>query len=96
MSPAQEECFWLCVDTGKQYSLHVLQGTGRDCAQLRRGGVLWVSERDIADAGFAEYSPGWVWKFKAHVWMDATAGIAVGSRRGLGRVKHIDTVFFWV
>ena len=28
--------------------------------------------------------------------MDATAGIAIGSRRGLGRVKHIDTVFFWV
>ena len=27
--------------------------------------------------------------------MDATAGIAIGSRRGLGRVKHIDTVFFW-
>ena len=36
----------------------------------------------------------WRWKFKAHVWMDATAGIAIGSRRGLGRVKHIDTVFF--
>ena len=36
------------------------------------------------------------WKFKAHVWMDATAGIAIGSRRGLGRVKHIDTVFLWV
>ena len=27
--------------------------------------------------------------------MDATAGIAIGSRRGLGRVKHIDTVFLW-
>ena len=38
----------------------------------------------------------WRWKFNAHVWMDATAGIAIGSRRGLGRVKHIDTVFFWV
>ena len=38
----------------------------------------------------------WGWKFNAHVWMDATAGIAIGSRRGLGRVKDIDTVFFWV
>ena len=38
----------------------------------------------------------WGWKFNAHVRMDATAGIAIGSRRGLGRVKHIDTVFFWV
>ena len=23
----------------------------------------------------------WGWKFNAHVWMDATAGIAIGSRR---------------
>ena len=38
----------------------------------------------------------WRWKFNAHVWMDATAGIAIGSRRGLGRVKHIDTAFLWV
>ena len=30
------------------------------------------------------------------VWMDATAGIAIGSRRGVGRVKHIDTVFLWL
>ena len=36
------------------------------------------------------------WNFNAHVWMDATAGIAIGSRRRLGRVKHIDTVFLWV
>ena len=38
----------------------------------------------------------WGWKFDAHVWMDATAGIATRSRRGLGRVKHSDTVFLWV
>ena len=38
----------------------------------------------------------WRWKFGAHLWMDATAGIAIGSRRGLGRVKHIGTVFLWV
>ena len=30
------------------------------------------------------------------IYMDATAGVAIGSRRGLGRVKHIDTVFLWV
>ena len=23
---------------------------------------------------------GWGWKFNSHVWMDATAGIAIGSR----------------
>ena len=31
-----------------------------------------------------------------HIWMDATAGSSIGSRRGLGRVKHVDTVFLWV
>ena len=30
------------------------------------------------------------------VWMDATAGIAIGRRRGLGRVKHVDVAFLWV
>eukprot|EP00971_Amphidinium_carterae_P106673 2113176-Amphidinium_carterae.1 len=30
-----------------------------------------------------------------HINMDATAGISIGSRRRLGRVKHIDTVFLW-
>ena len=28
--------------------------------------------------------------------LDATTGIAIGSRRGLGKVKHINTVFLWV
>ena len=27
--------------------------------------------------------------------MDASAGIAIGSRKGLGMVKHIDTIFLW-
>ena len=38
----------------------------------------------------------WGWRCEAHVWMDATARIAIGSRRRLGRVKHIDTVLLWV
>ena len=29
-------------------------------------------------------------------YLDATTGIAIGSRKGLGKVKHIDTVFLWV
>ena len=38
----------------------------------------------------------WDINVDVQLWMDATAGIAIGSRRGLGRVKHIDTVFLWV
>eukprot|EP00435_Cladocopium_sp_Y103_P031617 s579_g8.t1 len=29
-------------------------------------------------------------------WMDANTGLAIASRHGLGKVKHIDTVFLWV
>jgi len=28
-------------------------------------------------------------------FMDATTGLALGSRHGLGKVKHIDAVFLW-
>ena len=28
-------------------------------------------------------------------FMDAITGLAIGSRHGLGRVKHVDTVFLW-
>ena len=28
--------------------------------------------------------------------MDASAGIAMGNRRGLGRAKHVDTQYHWV
>ena len=38
----------------------------------------------------------WGVKLKPKCIMDATAGIAIGSRRGLGRVRHIDTMFLWV
>ena len=45
--------------------------------------------------GDVSLAKDWNVKLKAEVIMDATAGIAIGSRRGLGRVKHIDTVFLW-
>ena len=35
-------------------------------------------------------------KVGIEVNLDATTGIAIGSRRGLGKVKHISTVFLWV
>ena len=28
-------------------------------------------------------------------YMDATTGLSIGSRHGLGKVKHIDRVFLW-
>ena len=46
--------------------------------------------------GLTAIAQDWHHRFKMHVWMDATTGISIGSRRGLGKVKHIDTVFLWV
>lgn len=30
-----------------------------------------------------------------HCWMDSNTELSIASRHGLGRVKHIDTVFLW-
>ena len=38
----------------------------------------------------------WGIKVKLTILMDATAGKSIGSRRGLGKVKHINTIFLWV
>ena len=48
-----------------------------------------------AALGDQSLAADWNVRLKIQIWMDATAGIAIGSRRGLGRVKHIDTVFLW-
>ena len=38
----------------------------------------------------------WGVKVKIHILMDATAGRSIGSRRGIGKVKHLDTIYLWV
>ncbi|CAE7551092.1 unnamed protein product [Symbiodinium sp. CCMP2592] len=38
----------------------------------------------------------WGVKLSVHIAMDASAGISIGSPRGLGKVKHIDTCYLWV
>ena len=35
-------------------------------------------------------------QLSVRIMMDATAGIAIASRRGLGKVKHVDTQSLWV
>ena len=38
----------------------------------------------------------WNVRLDITLWFDATAGAAMSSRRGLGRVKHIHTAFLWI
>ena len=35
-------------------------------------------------------------KYALGVNIDATAAIGMSGRRGLGKVKHVDTVFLWI
>ena len=48
-----------------------------------------------ASLGLQSALKDWGWHFNIQILMDASAGIAIGSRRGLGKTKHIDTVFLW-
>ena len=46
--------------------------------------------------GEVSLAKDWGMAMSPRIFMDATAGTAIGSQRGLGRVKHIDRVFLWV
>ena len=87
LHPNPEECFWLCVDAGWQAVIALSSGEAEYYGLVRATSQM---------LGLQSILPDWGWKSNAHVWMDATTGIATESRRGLGRVKHIDTVFLWV
>ena len=56
-------------------------------------GLVSAVSNLLGDGAMAE---DWGIKFRLKVWMDASAGVSIGGRRGLGRVKHIDTIFLWV
>ena len=45
-----------------------------------------------------EISTALDWEIKTinEINMDASAGISMGSHRGLGKAKHMDTQFYWV
>ncbi len=45
-----------------------------------------------ASLGLQSALMDWGWHLRIQILMNASAGIAIGSRRGLGRTKHIDTL----
>lgn len=56
---------------------------------------------DLASAvseslGEHSFASDWGMRIGIHILMDATAGAAIGSRRGFGRVSHLSTLFLWV
>ena len=87
-----------CIRTRKSVSCCALMlGSSTVCTHCKGQAVIALSSGEAEYYGLVSATSqmlglqsillDWGWKFKAHVWMDATAGIATGSRRGLGRVK---------
>jgi hypothetical protein len=56
-------------------------------------GLVSAASESLGDQSLAE---DFGIRLNIRIHMDATAGAAIGSRRGLGRVKHLSTVFLWV
>ena len=96
-----------CLRTRKSTSGGVLM-LGENCVKTysRGQGVISLSSGEseyyalvsaISEAlGLNALMKDFGVRLKVGARMDATAGIAMGSRRGLGKAKHIDTVFHWV
>ena len=35
-------------------------------------------------------------RIRRNIWTDSTTGKGIASRRGLGKVRHIDTSYLWI
>ena len=46
--------------------------------------------------GIRSLALDWNLNYKLTTNVDATAAIGIASRRGLGKLKHVDTVFLWI
>ena len=46
--------------------------------------------------GLVAIARDWNLDYHIDVRMDATAGMGIANRRGLGKLKHVHTVFLWV
>jgi len=95
-----------CIRTRKSTSGGAMMA-GKVCLRhyARGQGIIALSSGEAeyyalvsaiaAALGDVALAADWGVKFELQAWMDATAGISIGSRRDLGRVKHIDTIFLW-
>ena len=96
-----------CIKTRKSVSGGVLMAggcciktysKGQGVVSLSTGEAEYYSLVSGASNLLGEVSTALDWGVKTtnEVNMDASAGISMGSRRGLGKAKHVDTQFYWV
>ena len=71
---------------------------GQSLIALSSGEAEFYGLVSAASESLGEQSILKDWGVHVHIriLMDATAGAAIGSRRGMGRVKHLNTIFLWV
>ena len=71
---------------------------GQSVVALSSGEAEFHALLTAASEALGEQSIAREWDIKLGIqlWFDATAGAAMSSRPGLGRVKHIHTAFLWV
>ena len=95
-----------CIGTRKSTTgCVILLGTSTTKTFWRGQGMISMSSGEAeyyglvsaaAEAlGEASLLKDWGIKVGVQMYMDATAGILLGSRRGLGRAKRIDTIFVY-
>ena len=71
---------------------------GQAVVALSSGEAEFYALLTAASEALGEQSIAREWDVKLNIqlWFDATAGAAMSSRRGLGKVKHIHTAFLWI
>ena len=95
-----------CVKTQKSRSGGVLLAGGCCIKSYSKGqGVVSLSSGESGYYGLVSSASnvlgkfstakGWGLQPENEVYMDAGAGIAMGSRRGLGKAKHVDIQYRW-
>ena len=77
-----------CGRTRKGQAVIALSSCESECY-----GLVSAASHALGDVATAA---DWGVLLQAHILMDASAAIALGSRRGLGKVRHVDTAFLWV
>ena len=96
-----------CVRTRKSTSGGVIQlGNGTLKTYCRGQAVISLSSGESEyyslvsimseSLGLQRLLKDWAVKVGYKIWMDAASGKSLGSRRGLGKAKHINTVFLWI
>ena len=55
-------------------------------------GLVSGMSQGLGDQSIAK---DWNVFLELQIWQDASTSIAIGNRKGLGKVKHIDTSFLW-